>query len=87
MSIQQPNGWTEEMRYHTDRALEAQRRCIASTLRFELSMSPNQDVNRSRKIQQRADAADRAADMIALREEGMRDQVIPPRRPRFRVNV
>ncbi|MFJ4902930.1 hypothetical protein [Streptomyces sp. NPDC088727] len=87
MSIQQPNGWTEEMRYHTDRALISRRRGIASTLRHELSASPAQDVNRSGKIRAAADRADRAADMIALRAEGMRDTVIPPRRPRFRINV
>ncbi|PPS89599.1 hypothetical protein [Streptomyces sp. MH60] len=87
MSMFQPNGWTEEMRYHTDAALISQRRSIASALRFELSMSPAQDVNRSGKIRAAADRSDRAADMLALRAEGMRDDVTPPRRPRFRVNA
>lgn len=69
MSIFQPNGWTEEMTYHTDRALRSQASAINLTLSFELSMSPNQDVNRSSKIAQAADRSDRAADMLALRAE------------------
>jgi hypothetical protein len=87
MSMQQPNGWTEEMRFHTDAALISQRRSIASTLRFELSMSPALDVNRHGKIRAAADRSDRAADMLALRAEGMREQVLLPRVSRWRVNV